>query len=54
VALEHVVPGAGSGTKIRLARHGPRAGVLGAALIAAQEWAENGSAAVATKDASAG
>jgi glucokinase len=57
-ALEHVVPGAGSKTKIRLARHGPRAGVLGAALIAAQEWAqdndERGSAAVASKDASAG
>jgi glucokinase len=57
-ALEHVVPGAGSATTIRLARHGPRAGVLGAALIAAQEWAEDqdpkgrGSAAVATKDAS--
>jgi glucokinase len=61
VALQHVVPGAGSRTTIRLARHGPRAGVLGAALIAAQEWADDndesgrgGSAAVATKDASAG
>jgi glucokinase len=58
-ALEHVVPGAGSATTIRLARHGPRAGVLGAALIAAQEWAEDndpagraGPATVATKDAS--
>jgi glucokinase len=57
-ALEHVVPGAGSATTIRLARHGPRAGVLGAALIAAQEWAEDQdpkgrrSATVATKDAS--
>jgi glucokinase len=57
-ALEHVVPGAGSQTKLRLARHGPRAGVLGAALIAAQEWAEDnhpssrsGAATVATKDA---
>jgi glucokinase len=39
-ARRHVVPGAGTRTKIRLARHGPRAGVLGAALIAAQEWAE--------------
>jgi glucokinase len=39
-ALRHVVPGAGTATTIRLARHGPRAGVLGAALIAAQEWAE--------------
>jgi glucokinase len=58
-ALQHIVPGAGSSTKIRLARHGPRAGVLGAALIAAQEWAQDqepagraGSANVATKDAS--
>jgi glucokinase len=37
VAFRHVLPGVGSKTKIRLARHGPRAGVLGAALIAAQE-----------------
>jgi glucokinase len=56
-ARRHVVPGAGSATKIRLARHGPRAGVLGAALIAAQEWAEEhasgaGAAVVATRDAS--
>jgi glucokinase len=36
-ALRHVVPGAGTRTTIRLARHGQRAGVLGAALIAAQE-----------------
>jgi glucokinase len=39
-AFRHVVPGVGTKTSIRLARHGPRAGVLGAALIAAQEWAE--------------
>jgi glucokinase len=39
-ARRHVVPGAGSKTTLRLARHGPRADVLGAALIAAQEWAE--------------
>jgi glucokinase len=58
-ALQHIVPGAGSSTTMRLARHGPRAGVLGAALIAAQEWAESqepagrsGAANVATKDAS--
>jgi glucokinase len=57
-AMRHVLPGAGSATNIRTARHGPRAGVLGAALIAAQEWAEDqaparptGAAAVATKDA---
>jgi hypothetical protein len=29
-------------TKIRLARHGPRAGVLGAALMARQEMEANG------------
>ena len=39
-AFKHVVPGAGTRTTIRIARHGPRAGVLGAALIAAQEHAE--------------
>jgi glucokinase len=38
-AFRHVVPGVGMQTKVRLARHGPRAGVLGAALMAAQEWA---------------
>jgi glucokinase len=38
VAFRHVLPGVGTKTRIRLARHGPRAGVLGAALIAAQEW----------------
>jgi glucokinase len=37
-AVKHVLPGVGTKTKIRLARHGPRAGVLGAALMAAQEW----------------
>jgi glucokinase len=37
VAFRHVLPGVGTRTKIRLARHGPRAGVLGAALMAAQE-----------------
>jgi len=38
-ALNHTVPGIGTQTKIRLARHGPQAGVLGAATVAAQEWA---------------
>jgi glucokinase len=38
-ARRHTVPGAGRQTKIRLARHGPQAGVLGAATVAAQEWA---------------
>jgi glucokinase len=39
-AWKYSVPGAGALCKIRLARHGPRAGVLGAALLAAQEYAE--------------
>jgi glucokinase len=39
-AWKYAVPGAGALCKIRLARHGPRAGVLGAALLAAQEYAE--------------
>jgi glucokinase len=38
-ARNHTVPGLGERTKIRLARHGPQAGVLGAATVAAQEWA---------------
>jgi glucokinase len=38
-AWKYAVPGAGTLCDIRLARHGPRAGVLGAALIAAQEYA---------------
>jgi glucokinase len=37
VARGYVVPGLGARTKIRLARHGVRAGVLGAALLAAHE-----------------
>jgi glucokinase len=37
VAREYVVPGLGERTDIRLARHGIRAGVLGAALLAEQE-----------------
>jgi len=39
-ARNHTVPGLGEHTVIRLARHGPRAGVLGAATVAAQEWAQ--------------
>jgi len=38
-ARNHTVPGLGEQTKVRLARHGPEAGVLGAATVAAQEWA---------------
>jgi glucokinase len=37
VARGYVVPGLGGRTNIRLAWHGVRAGVLGAALLAAQE-----------------
>jgi glucokinase len=37
VALGYVVPGLGTRTTIRLARHGVRAGVLGAALLARHE-----------------
>ena len=40
-AYRHVVPGLGTHTTIRIARHGPRAGVLGAALLAAQEHAQD-------------
>jgi glucokinase len=36
-ALEYVLPGVGTKTQIRLARRGPEAGVLGAALLAATE-----------------
>jgi glucokinase len=39
VAREYVVPGLGTRTTIRLARHGVRAGVLGAALLATHELA---------------
>jgi glucokinase len=42
-----VVPGLGLNTTIRIARHGPRAGVLGAALIAAQEYAEESGRTIA-------
>jgi glucokinase len=37
-ARRHTVPGAGTQTRMRLARHGPQAGVLGAATVAVQEW----------------
>jgi glucokinase len=39
VAWGYVLPGVGRQTKVRLARHGVRAGVLGAALLAEQEIA---------------
>ncbi|HZO79045.1 MAG TPA: ROK family protein [Solirubrobacteraceae bacterium] len=37
IALGYVVPGLGTRTTVRLARHGPQAGVLGAALLAVHE-----------------
>jgi glucokinase len=40
VALSHVLPGLAKRTTIRIARHGVRAGVLGAALLAEQELEE--------------
>jgi glucokinase len=40
VARGYVVPGLGTRTTVRLARHGVRAGVLGAALLAMHELAE--------------
>ena len=36
-AMGYVLPGVGTATEIRLSRHGPTAGVLGAALLAKQE-----------------
>jgi glucokinase len=40
IAAEYVLPGLGSKTRIRVARHGVRAGVLGAALLALHELAD--------------
>ncbi|MEA2210846.1 MAG: glucokinase [Solirubrobacteraceae bacterium] len=40
IAAGYVLPGLGSKTRIRLARHGVRAGVLGAALLALHEVAD--------------
>ena len=37
IARRFVLPGVGERTEIRLARHGPKAGVLGAALLAGHE-----------------
>jgi glucokinase len=37
VARQYAVPGLGAGTTIRLGRHGERAGVIGAALLAREE-----------------
>jgi glucokinase len=45
VALGYVVPGLGRDTSVRLAWHGVHAGVLGAALLAAQEVEASGAGA---------
>jgi glucokinase len=44
IAAGYVLPGLGTKTTIRLARHGVRAGVLGAALLAVHELEEQGGA----------
>ena len=44
IAAGYVLPGLGTKTTIRLARHGVRAGVLGAALLAAHELEEQAAA----------
>ena len=41
MALAYVLPGVGRSTTIRLARHGVRAGVLGAALLALHELGQS-------------
>ncbi|MEA2146459.1 MAG: glucokinase, partial [Solirubrobacteraceae bacterium] len=52
VAMQYLVPGLGTATTIRLAWHGVRAGVLGAALLAAHELeAAAGADRPATADA---
>lgn len=44
-AWKFVFPGVGTKTQIRLARHGPKAGVMGAALLARHELAPDASTA---------
>ncbi|MGI8413685.1 MAG: ROK family protein [Solirubrobacteraceae bacterium] len=53
VALSYVLPGLGTRTTIRLARHGVRAGVLGAALLAAHELESAGADALSSTRADA-
>jgi glucokinase len=43
IAASYILPGVGTQTTIRIARHGVRAGVLGAALLAAHELEERDS-----------
>jgi glucokinase len=52
VALRYVLPGLGGKTTIRLARHGVRAGVLGAALLAEHELEAAGQASAEGSSAS--
>jgi glucokinase len=52
VARSYVLPGLGRRTAIRLARHGVRAGVFGAALLAAHELETLGSRASSAPEAS--
>jgi glucokinase len=54
VALGYVVPGLGRRTNVRLAWHGVRAGVLGAALLAAQEIEAQEAGAFRARPASGG
>ena len=54
VAREYVLPGLGERTTIRLARHGVRAGVLGAALLAVHELGEAGPPVTAGTPTAAG
>jgi len=49
-AAAYVLPGLGKQTTIRVARHGVRAGVLGAALLAAHEVSDSGEAPAPTED----
>jgi glucokinase len=41
-AARFILPGVGTRTQIQLARHGPQAGVRGAALLAGQELEREG------------
>ncbi len=54
VAAGFLVPGLGSRTTIRVARHGVRAGVLGAALLAVHELAQGPTRSPTEVDAAAG
>ena len=51
VARRFALPGVGERTEIRLARHGKRAGVRGAALLAGLELSRGDEAFVAPREA---